>query len=333
MALDEQANPLVEPVKSALPSSKVVRSRASKWVSLCVACGATVAVVAAGRARVTSWSPAALDSFVVPGSKVGSPGAYAVAAPNVHDSSTTAFTVWNKYIMRDGPLGTDYPWMDGVLVEPYRATYFEAPTQSESAKWSVWPAGKIKTNAYNYKGRGFQHTFETTGTFLVEMKADGVVTQGRIFVKYVRREVRSLRGHAASALRVCVCVCVVSGEGGGLREGKTEFFPSRGCESASALSRDASRGPYQREEFTPFEKASVLHIASRVAAVSSLSSSRNAPPLTSKIQSRRRDEKKASASVALFSAKQTFARSRERNAVREDTHSLSLARVSHVSLD
>ena len=150
-------------------------------------------------------------------------GYRAVVPDDGGGATDPSFTAHNKYIMRDGPIGVDYPWLRGVIVEPHRQTYFEPlDYKSESVfRWSVWVEGRDQAaDAEMAEARGYVHEFKNPGNFIVQMtetrdervykKARGVV-----HVKYVRRELRQLfeedRGRFFEAYRTLWLV--TTGEG------------------------------------------------------------------------------------------------------------------------
>ena len=185
--------------------------------------GALAAAEVVASRRASSAATVTFDSsdadVVKKGDYVTLPGgAKQAVMPPMYDEghqviATTAFsdalfTASNKYVARDGPLGTDYPWMDGVLVDVYMDATFEPfkKVGSDTITWSMvretWGEGSdqnLTTVALpqpDDEGK-LVHQFNETGSYQLSMvrKSDGSViasSTGRIFVKYVRREVRSM---------------------------------------------------------------------------------------------------------------------------------------------
>ena len=152
---------------------------------------------------------------------------YRVVVPEMRGLEPS-FTVHNKYILRDGPIGEDYPWLEGVIVEPRRATYFEPLDYLSDAtyKWSVWEEGRAQPSGEAYEGSGMVHEFLNAGTFVVEMASTSADkrTRGLVHVKYVRRELRGLfeedRGRFFEAYRT---LWLVTTEEGRRRYGTDDY--------------------------------------------------------------------------------------------------------------
>jgi len=106
--------------------------------------------------------------------------------------SSLRFALWNKYILRDGHSGKDYPWLDAELLEPHHESTFSVLSAQAHRKY-MW-----KIDGQTKHGNEVSHTFETTGRFTIEVtektSKGGVLSHHsrEVVVKYVRREIRSL---------------------------------------------------------------------------------------------------------------------------------------------
>lgn len=106
--------------------------------------------------------------------------------------SSLRFALWNKYILRDGHIGKDYPWLDVELVEPHHESTF-AVLNAQSHRKYMW-----KIDEQPKHGNEVTHTFGSTGRYTIEVtekttKGNVLSRHSReIIVKYVRRELRSL---------------------------------------------------------------------------------------------------------------------------------------------
>eukprot|EP00618_Florenciella_parvula_P017577 CAMPEP_0119489082 /NCGR_PEP_ID=MMETSP1344-20130328/14634_1 /TAXON_ID=236787 /ORGANISM="Florenciella parvula, Strain CCMP2471" /LENGTH=720 /DNA_ID=CAMNT_0007524087 /DNA_START=136 /DNA_END=2298 /DNA_ORIENTATION=+ len=141
------------------------------------------------------------------------------------DSDDLAIGVYNTYTETYGAVGTDYPWNDGSIVEPYREHYFELTGdlvdecntmvttwknsdyygQACTAKWSLF-SEDWGTELEQFVGlpATAQTTFESATTYRVKVglyissdagSVDGATLLGdevktSLYSRYVRREVR-----------------------------------------------------------------------------------------------------------------------------------------------
>jgi hypothetical protein len=111
-------------------------------------------------------------------------------------SSLLYFTVENTYTRLLGPIGRQYPWVNGsqILIDVHREATFtvvdEAQREGDMYKWSV--------DGVSFSGTSFNHTFRATGDHTVILRKISVsessvtVFSGKVNAKYVRREVREL---------------------------------------------------------------------------------------------------------------------------------------------
>ena len=116
-----------------------------------------------------------------------------VPVPSIELTTNLSFSMTSTYIERDGALGTDYPWMDGALCEPHRATtFYNSATEGGSS--GTWEVTSATTNevAATATGNSFLHTFDGVGDFWVKMTIGESTATGKLYVRYVRREMRSL---------------------------------------------------------------------------------------------------------------------------------------------
>ena len=112
--------------------------------------------------------------------------AFAPIADNRSGRDSSTLMATNEMIDHYGAEGQDYPWMDGLLVEPHYETTF---VSSNTAKvWTVTSAetGEVVASS---TATQFVHTFTAVGKFYITTDADD---SGTVHVKYVRREIRSM---------------------------------------------------------------------------------------------------------------------------------------------
>jgi hypothetical protein len=143
------------------------------------------------------------------------------------------FSVINEDIEQYGPTGGDYPWMvNGFLVEPYTSTSFEA---THDGSWTVnHPDGTTTTNVD--AAAQFVTSFEEVGTYKIVF-VDSVTSDTEtinVFVKYVRREIRSMR------------------------EGKRTAF-KKAFREIILITDEVTGKTLYGEDFTPFSKMAALH--------------------------------------------------------------------------
>jgi hypothetical protein len=185
----------------------------------------TVAVAAVTGAAVSSGAPlassrgkgaaAAEEAAVLDKSAVRVMSAS--SSSSKHPSKTTSFTAANERIAAHGAAGADYPWMDGVLVEPMVPTTFAAASadndnnnnnahtaESESSlsTWRVVSVSKLGAEVRELyvspaPERRLVHTFTDVGEYHVERRlatsgtgSDAEEDVGKVYVRYVRREIR-----------------------------------------------------------------------------------------------------------------------------------------------
>ena len=199
--------------KSALDSSTAVSTRKPIWKNRVVASVALLAFTAvtgvsvfssssSSSASLKASSQASLSSKAPSGKKLSTNTAESIVVPSskstISDTISTSIRVANQRIEAYGPAGRDYAahWMTGVIVEPSVDTTFS----SEDGAASTWKVSTVGTEGSEYESSqpesSFTRSFTSTGEYHVERRtmddANANVETGMIFVRYVRREVRSL---------------------------------------------------------------------------------------------------------------------------------------------
>jgi hypothetical protein len=111
----------------------------------------------------------------------------------------TSMTAANTNLAIYGPEGVDYPWMDGLLVEPYLETTFVSNGDSKS--WSLtsvdMDSGTTLETVKTVEATEMVHTFTTLGKYTITIDDDETAS---LYVKYVRRELRALSDGAKTNL-------------------------------------------------------------------------------------------------------------------------------------
>jgi hypothetical protein len=111
------------------------------------------------------------------------------------------FAATNYEIQTYGPSGADYPWMDGLLVEPYSATTFYAKAEGD------WTLAGDKLSADDVttasSAKNFNFEFKSVGEYTItfENAATSTSETVNVYVKYVRREIRALSAERLTRFR------------------------------------------------------------------------------------------------------------------------------------
>jgi len=115
-------------------------------------------------------------------------------APVPSSDGMSGIMAINENIAQQGALGKAYPWMDGLIVEPYYETTFIGEGSGDRL-WTVTNAdsGEVVVTTTAAK---LAHTFTALGKYTIA--ADEAV--GILHVKYVRHEIRSLTEGARARL-------------------------------------------------------------------------------------------------------------------------------------
>jgi len=128
------------------------------------------------------------------------------------DASDLSFTAYNSYTLQSGDLGSHYPWVDAPVVEPYRETTFTVTGARHSHEYHWTIEGGVDSesgtpsSALTSVGNVITYTPGEVGEYSVAileypqtMGTSGVLGEmsrnystGKIIVRYVRRELRSL---------------------------------------------------------------------------------------------------------------------------------------------